>query len=71
EVPDEYTCPITHELMTDPVLATDGHTYERTAIERWLQRRATSPKSGLALESTMLFPNHILRRIILEWKEMR
>jgi len=36
-------CPITHELMVDPVTAKDGHTYERTAIERWLDCNPNSP----------------------------
>lgn len=35
-------CPITHQLMVDPVVAEDGHTYERSALVRWF---ATSKKS--------------------------
>ena len=33
------------ELMEDPVFATDGHTYERSAIEGWLLNHKTSPKT--------------------------
>jgi len=33
--PPEFYCPITHEVMVDPVVAQDGHTYERQAIEEW------------------------------------
>ena len=29
------TCPITQDIMTDPVMTADGHTYEREAIEHW------------------------------------
>ena len=36
-------CPITHEIMNDPVIAADGHTYERRAIERWLSQKNYSP----------------------------
>lgn len=37
EAPEEaLECPITHELMSDPVVAADGHTYERAAIQRSL-----------------------------------
>jgi hypothetical protein len=36
-------CPITHETMKDPVFADDGHTYERSAIEKWLNDYNTSP----------------------------
>eukprot|EP00468_Gymnochlora_sp_CCMP2014_P008557 CAMPEP_0167746948 /NCGR_PEP_ID=MMETSP0110_2-20121227/3999_1 /TAXON_ID=629695 /ORGANISM="Gymnochlora sp., Strain CCMP2014" /LENGTH=1524 /DNA_ID=CAMNT_0007631775 /DNA_START=213 /DNA_END=4784 /DNA_ORIENTATION=+ len=35
EPPDAYLCPITTELMTDPVVAEDGKTYERSAIAMW------------------------------------
>ena len=35
-VPDEYLCPISREVMDDPVLSTDGFTFERTAIERYI-----------------------------------
>ena len=31
--PRELCCPISHELMKDPVVAGDGHTYERSCIE--------------------------------------
>ena len=67
--PDEYLCPISHELMEDPVLASDGHAYERRQIERWFARSLTSPKTGEALEISTVFPNHPLRRLILEWRE--
>ena len=40
EPPDDFICPITTEIMSDPVMTADaradGHAYERTAIERWL-----------------------------------
>lgn len=36
-------CPITHEFMIDPVLAEDGNTYERSAIEKWVLLKGTSP----------------------------
>ena len=38
--PDAFVCPISFELMRDPVMCADGHTYERDAIERWLQALA-------------------------------
>ncbi len=54
-------CPITTELMVDPVVTADGHTYEREAIEQWLTRKSTSPLTGEPLAHTMLTPNHALR----------
>jgi hypothetical protein len=37
----EFLCPITQELPIDPVTAEDGHVYERSAIEEWLEQNAT------------------------------
>ena len=34
-------CPITQEIMTEPVVAADGHTYEKKAIEAWLYKNMT------------------------------
>ena len=45
ERPRDHLCCITHEPMLDPVCAEDGFTYERTAIERWLEDNDTSPMS--------------------------
>lgn len=43
---DEFLCPITYELFREPVVAWDGHTYEKSAIEKWLLNRDTSPRTG-------------------------
>ena len=42
-VPNEFYCPITGDLMKDPVSEPDGHTYERDAIMTWLSKKNTSP----------------------------
>ena len=69
EPPEDFICPITTELMADPVMAADGHAYERTAIERWLATKSTSPMTGEALEHTFLSPSHMVRRQIREWQQ--
>ena len=71
EPPDDFVCPITTELMSDPVMAADGHAYERTAIERWLATKSTSPLTGGELEHSILVPNHMLRRMIRDWEGAR
>ena len=56
-VAQEYTCPITHELMVDPVMAKDGHLYEREAIEETIRVQGNelkSPKTGLEMEPELL-----------------
>ncbi|KAH8070596.1 ubiquitin-protein transferase [Aureococcus anophagefferens] len=47
-----------------PVIAADGHTYDRSAIERWLLHHDNSPKTGERLEHRMLVPNHNLKRLV-------
>ena len=54
--PAEHSCARTLELMTDPVLAADGNTYEREAIETWLKGNDTSLLHGIMLPYKHLFP---------------
>mmetsp|Transcript_14072 Transcript_14072/g.20798 ORF Transcript_14072/g.20798 Transcript_14072/m.20798 type:complete len:478 (+) Transcript_14072:189-1622(+) len=61
---DEFSCPITRELMRDPVIAADGHTYDREAIEMWLRSHNTSPRTGQLMDHLILVPNHNLKRLI-------
>ena len=46
-------CPITHRLPVRPVVAADGHVYERSAIEKWLQTKSTSPLTGTEIGKTV------------------
>jgi hypothetical protein len=61
-----FLCPISQEVMRDPVTAVDGHSYERKNIERWLRHKHTSPLTGEPLAALMLIPNHALRNSIRE-----
>ena len=66
KIPAEMLCPISSDIMRDPVICTDGHTYERATIAEWVRRRATSPLTNEALaEPVMLIPNHALRSSLL------
>ncbi|CAK0870691.1 unnamed protein product [Prorocentrum cordatum] len=69
EVPDEFRCCITKELMEQPVITSDGHTYERRAIAQWFEEHGTSPKTGQELTDKVLRPNHSMRAQILAWRE--
>lgn len=65
ETPDEYLCPITHEVMTDPIIAADGYTYERIAMEAWLKSgKVISPMTNAPLASLTLTPNRSLKLLI-------
>eukprot|EP00736_Rhodelphis_marinus_P008436 Rmarinus@m.2704 len=66
--PAQFMCPITREVMRDPVVAADGHTYERTAVERWFRRSLLSPLCGLRVPHTRLSPNANLATMIARWR---
>eukprot|EP01063_Lacrimia_lanifica_P035310 TRINITY_DN6700_c2_g1_i1.p1 TRINITY_DN6700_c2_g1~~TRINITY_DN6700_c2_g1_i1.p1 ORF type:complete len:1040 (+),score=307.95 TRINITY_DN6700_c2_g1_i1:87-3206(+) len=68
-VPDDYVCTITGEIMIDPVSTSDGHVYEKGAIQAWLVSHDTSPNTNKALESKALVPNLPLKRVIRNWRE--
>lgn len=65
--PPSFFCPISCELMVDPVTCSDGHSYDRSNIERWLLSSNMSPVTGLALPTRHLIPNHALRNAIEEF----
>ncbi|KAI5084196.1 hypothetical protein GOP47_0000365 [Adiantum capillus-veneris] len=67
-VPQDFLCPISLELMVDPVAISSGQTYERASISRWLaEGHTTCPKTGLKLLHNILIPNSSLRRLIAQW----
>jgi Mg-chelatase subunit ChlD len=61
-----FYCPITGALMEDPVIDSEGNTYERTAIEAWLDRHNTSPITRNRLTKDDLRPNRALKNSIDE-----
>ncbi|GJP81235.1 hypothetical protein CLOP_g11399 [Closterium sp. NIES-67] len=69
EAPSVLFCPITQEMMVNPVLAADGHTYEQEAIRSWLETSDMSPMTNQKLPSKDLVPNHAVRSMIQDWKQ--
>eukprot|EP01117_Protostelium_nocturnum_P019628 TRINITY_DN855_c0_g1_i3.p1 TRINITY_DN855_c0_g1~~TRINITY_DN855_c0_g1_i3.p1 ORF type:complete len:301 (-),score=102.45 TRINITY_DN855_c0_g1_i3:59-937(-) len=68
DIPNAFLCPVTQEIMNNPVIASDGHTYEKAAIEEWFGRRKkTSPLTGAVLRSFKLVPNHSMKSLIQEF----
>ncbi|KAB2080932.1 hypothetical protein ERO13_A05G096300v2 [Gossypium hirsutum] len=69
-IPDDFRCPISLELMKDPVIVSTGQTYERSCIEKWLEQgHGTCPKTQQTLSSPALTPNYVLRSLIAQWCE--
>lgn len=72
EVPPFFLCPISLEIMKDPVTVSTGITYDRESIEKWLfsGKNETCPVTKQPIQDSELTPNHTLRRLIQAWCTM-
>ncbi|CAL9084050.1 unnamed protein product [Musa textilis] len=69
-IPNDFLCPISLEIMMDPVIVATGQTYERRSIQMWLDAgHRTCPKTRQTLSHLSLAPNYALRNLILQWCE--
>eukprot|EP01043_Picozoa_sp_COSAG02_P024398 COSAG02_NODE_1331_length_13215_cov_3.173058_7_plen_1505_part_00 len=66
-LPETFCCPITRQLMRDPVVACDGHTYEQRAIENWLSQKHVSPMTGERMNDHTVVPNRLLQNQIAQF----
>ncbi|KAH9323755.1 hypothetical protein KI387_018394 [Taxus chinensis] len=64
-----FICPITKDVMRDPVQIASGQTYERAAIERWFDEGHTRCPTGVELKNCKMKPNFALKQSIAEWRE--
>nr|XP_034598044.1 putative E3 ubiquitin-protein ligase LIN-1 [Setaria viridis] len=69
--PKDFVCPITSQLFEDPVTLETGQTYERRAIQEWLDRgNATCPITRHRLHGAQLpSTNYVLKRLIAAWRD--
>ncbi|XP_027774066.1 putative E3 ubiquitin-protein ligase LIN-1 isoform X2 [Solanum pennellii] len=69
--PKDFVCPITTHVLEEPVTLESGQTYERKAIQEWLERgNATCPITRQKLHSIQLpKTNYVLKRLIASWQE--
>ncbi|CAK8566050.1 unnamed protein product [Lathyrus sativus] len=69
-VPADFCCPLSLELMTDPVIVASGQTYERAFIKNWIDLGLTvCPKTHQSLSHTNLIPNYTVKALIANWCE--
>ncbi|CAI9755311.1 unnamed protein product [Fraxinus pennsylvanica] len=69
-IPAYFICPLSLELMVDPVIIASGQTYERAFIQKWIDLGFTvCPKTRQALSHTSLTPNNIVKGVIANWHE--
>ncbi|KAE8704872.1 U-box domain-containing protein 4 [Hibiscus syriacus] len=69
-IPADFCCPLSLELMTDPVIVASGQTYERAFIKNWIGLGlSVCPKTRQALTHTNLIPNYTVKALIANWCE--
>ncbi|MBA0793010.1 hypothetical protein Gohar_017447, partial [Gossypium harknessii] len=68
--PEELRCPISLQLMYEPVVIASGQTYERICIEKWFSDgHDTCPKTQQKLPHLSLTPNYCVKGLIASWCE--
>ncbi|GAA0153969.1 hypothetical protein LIER_43253 [Lithospermum erythrorhizon] len=61
----DFRCPISLELMTNPITLSTGHTYDRSSILKWFATgNHTFPKTCESLVCIDLLPNVALKKLI-------
>jgi Mg-chelatase subunit ChlD len=60
----EYLCPITKDIMSNPVSDENGHTFDKHAIEQWMAKNSTSPMTNKKYKSKKLKPNWSMKSLI-------
>jgi hypothetical protein len=63
-VSEQLVCPITHTIISDPVIADDGYTYEKSAIITWITQKGTSPITRDPISISSLKPNRLIKDMI-------
>ncbi|WJX19197.1 hypothetical protein P8452_08913 [Trifolium repens] len=67
-VPQQFRCPISGHIMTDPVILANGQTYDRPFIQKWLNEiHKTCPQTQDVLSHSILSPNYLVHDMISRW----
>ncbi|XP_055817545.1 U-box domain-containing protein 21-like [Solanum dulcamara] len=67
-IPSHFLCPISLDLMKDPVTLCTGISYDRENIEKWIEaRNSTCPVTNQPLRNFDIIPNHAIRKMIQDW----
>ncbi len=69
-VPENFKCPISLEIMQNPVILESGITYDRKNIEEWMKHHNTCPLTRKKIQK-IVFPNNILKTMIHEFVEKK
>lgn len=68
QIPEDFLCPLTHDIMENPLMSKHGFSFERDAIIEWVDRQGTCPLSRQPLSLSGLIQNRLLKKQIQDWK---
>lgn len=72
DVPGHLMCPISHDLLEDPVVLCTGHVFSKKYIDKWVNDwKNVDPVTGKDLESSTYYPCHVLRGLVDDYKGSR
>ena len=63
-VPDEFICPMTNDIMNDPVIISDGGVFERIEINKWFKENDTNPLTLKPVNTKIIISNYNLKKLI-------
>lgn len=66
-IPNEYICPITMNIMKDPVMLEDGNVYENEAITRWLRTNNKSPVTNMVVNKEIKIKCITIKKLIQDF----
>lgn len=66
-IPEKYLCTISHEIMEEPVVASDGYTYDQKIIHKWVTQSSTSPMTRDTMSVNEWFLDKRLQEEINAW----
>lgn len=67
DIPVEYICKISYQLMQDPVVTEHGNTYDRKSIEEWFREHDTDPLYNLKVNTKVVYPINEFRTKIFDY----
>jgi len=68
DIPPAFRCPLSLSIMNEPVMVSDGHTYEKKEIQKWMVQKNISPLTRAEMVPHF-FPNLLLKNQIDDWKK--
>ena len=67
EIPNQFICPVSLDIMSDPIICSDGYTYERVSI--LALTNSLSPMTRQPIDKTILIPNLALKQLIEQYAQ--